>query len=278
MRFRIPNASVRFSLVMSSHLENDNLEPEDDLLEELLSFGEDYQSQGFPNPDRQDCPGERVIRKALGSGKLLDESIREHLLVCSPCFNEFKKARTESNHKPQFKVMVASAGVIFVLILSLVAVFFLVNDESKGDSEIVKAIPNQDLGIARTADMPRTDVSTETPSSEPVLPLPKRTIETITFDSSANNIDRSGGGVGSRKSIPAERVNVTVSLAEGSPAGVYRINLLDEFGRSLYPEIKTTSDGVKVTASIDLSRLRGPARLCVGAGDEVPDCFSVFVD
>lgn len=63
--------------------------------EQIIEFAREYHADDFPNPSRNDCPSKDVLMKIVESGKLPDESLRLHLLNCSPCFQDFRSMRSE---------------------------------------------------------------------------------------------------------------------------------------------------------------------------------------
>jgi hypothetical protein len=262
---------------MSNDFENQNRQPTDDLLEGLLSLGEEYQSSDFPNPEREGCPDHGALVKAVRSRRLLDESLREHILVCSPCFSEFKALKEQSKNPSFPKVMVAGIGALVVVTLSLAGVFLLSSSEPDEPRAIAKIEVDErpypgSSDIEKTLLDPDTTVNDSGTSSRPITKK-----KSYRFDAASNTTERGGNSSVPRQSLRSEKVDISITLPMGSPSGVYRISLLDEFGRTLSSEINTRSDGVRVTVSINLAGLQGPARLCVGAGDEVPECFPVII-
>lgn len=260
---------------MSSFLGNQGGEPKEDFIDELLEFGDEYQTNDFPNPDREDCPDGDALSKAARSGRVLDENLREHILTCSPCFTEFKNLRNASTPRLYPKVMVAGIGAFTVVIFVAIA-FFLFADWSSKDGTQVSG--NKTTGKAESSE----PTSAPPLQKDPTKELTEKSdtakdIRTFSFDIASNNVDRGGMKNSERKSLPAENVKIYVRLADGSPSGLYTISLLDEFGRSLSSETGAKSDGVTLTTRLDLTRLGGPARLCIAAGDEIPDCFSILI-
>jgi hypothetical protein len=60
--------------------------------EELIDFAQEYFSADFPNPGRVGCLGSERLSAAAGSGDLMNEELRKHLLGCSECYREFRAA------------------------------------------------------------------------------------------------------------------------------------------------------------------------------------------
>ncbi len=56
---------------------------------DLLDFAHSYLSEGFPNPDRQGCPPDAVLRSLALSPTESEPAVTEHLAACSPCFARY---------------------------------------------------------------------------------------------------------------------------------------------------------------------------------------------
>lgn len=264
-------------LAMSKFPEYQDGKTEDDGIQKLLEFSEDYQSQDFPNPNGEGCPSESTLKKEARSGRLLDESLREHILTCSPCFNTFKKFRNTSIAPPISKTMVAGIGAFLVLIIAGCTLFFLYTGSSSPDDEIVKLESQSESGIVEPTERKSDPPAAGSPSQKSDLSRSESIPPTFRFSVESNGVDRGRLGQTPRRKLPSGRINFEVKLPDGSPTGLYRVTILDEFGRSLAPEIITSSDGSRFVTQLNLAQLQGPARLCVSAGDEVPDCFAVLI-
>jgi hypothetical protein len=57
--------------------------------QDLFDFGRAYLSEAFPNPDRQGCPTDEMLRRLAMRPTQSDASITDHLTCCSPCFNAY---------------------------------------------------------------------------------------------------------------------------------------------------------------------------------------------
>src|SRR6266478_3987006 len=69
---------------------------------DFLDFARSYLSEAFPNPDRQGCPPDAVLRSVAFNPPGAEPAVTEHLTACSPCFRrygeflaELKSQRTE---------------------------------------------------------------------------------------------------------------------------------------------------------------------------------------
>jgi hypothetical protein len=55
----------------------------------LLDFARSYLSDSFPNPDRQGCPPDDVLRILARQPTQSDKSLSDHVTCCSPCFKAY---------------------------------------------------------------------------------------------------------------------------------------------------------------------------------------------
>lgn len=81
--------------------------------------------EGYPNPDRRDCPGYDVLR-AIASGKLTLEEAEpwiQHLSSCSPCTQEFSQIRKNLRKRTVRRFSAIAATV--VLVISVLCWIFL---------------------------------------------------------------------------------------------------------------------------------------------------------
>jgi len=58
---------------------------------DLLDFARVYLSEAFPNPDRQGCPPDDVLRSLSSNPRAFDSTVTEHLATCSPCFRRYSE-------------------------------------------------------------------------------------------------------------------------------------------------------------------------------------------
>jgi hypothetical protein len=57
--------------------------------QDFLAFGRVYLSEAFPNPDREGCPPDEMLRLLANRSTGSDISIIDHVICCSPCFNGY---------------------------------------------------------------------------------------------------------------------------------------------------------------------------------------------
>ncbi len=55
----------------------------------FLEIGNRHLAEDFPNPSRQGCPGDSVLKHAAEQPAQMSEEILDHITLCSPCYNLF---------------------------------------------------------------------------------------------------------------------------------------------------------------------------------------------
>src|SRR5882762_2015540 len=62
---------------------------------DLLDFARSYLSEAFPNPDREGCPRDAVLRSLAFNPTDAEPAVTEHLAACSPCFSRYGELLAE---------------------------------------------------------------------------------------------------------------------------------------------------------------------------------------
>ncbi|MBK7705986.1 MAG: hypothetical protein IPJ30_09450 [Acidobacteria bacterium] len=288
-----------------------------DLAEEIIDFAREYRSESFPNSDCIGCPTHPTLVAVARSGELPDPEIREHLLFCSPCFNEFRTARdsaatpatTAARSSWAFWPLSAVAEIRYPLGLAVTAgavlvafamLSYLIVLDSK--PELAKATTTGQTGgispFSNTVvdDVNRPDVrlkqnsvdsvSQKSPAAEAKNEVTGRGKTSLnrTTDRSYElrvidaTVLRSGSSAAEAVyTLPAKKINLEVKLPEGSRRGKYEVSLRDEFGKPQIANQTVKSNGKSLAVKLDLGGRRGPVRLCVAPDGEIPDCFSIEV-
>jgi hypothetical protein len=84
--------------------------------ERLLAAGRSVFSTAFPNPNREGCPGQEIIR-AIALRKVDLAQHRDfmvHMSRCSPCFNDYAAFREEASKQKRRRLLTAVAAVFVV--------------------------------------------------------------------------------------------------------------------------------------------------------------------
>lgn len=76
-------------------------------------------AEAFPNPNREGCPDDSVLRRIKAGVMPLAEAapFLEHLGRCSDCFRSFRELKRETQQQKRFKAVYGFAGVVLIVIL-----------------------------------------------------------------------------------------------------------------------------------------------------------------
>ena len=55
----------------------------------FLELGRKHLAEDFPNPTRQGCPQEDVLRLLAEQPKTVEDSVLDHITLCSPCYRAY---------------------------------------------------------------------------------------------------------------------------------------------------------------------------------------------
>ena len=55
----------------------------------FLEIGNRHLAEDFPNPTRQGCPDDSVLKLAAEQPAQMSEETLDHITLCSPCYNIF---------------------------------------------------------------------------------------------------------------------------------------------------------------------------------------------
>jgi hypothetical protein len=256
--------------------------------EELVSLAQEYFSHEFPNSGR-DCPSPGEIVELIESGKLPDDALLEHLLVCSRCFvtyterlqrsrdtqpvvDSLRRRISELLHDPRLRVLVASLPVLLITVL---AVFYF---RSNNPPEKVTLV-NSPVEVVNT----NSNAVTTAPAS-PVQIDPSTKIEEAMHVARIDlrNYSRQRGGETGEEPPPVQLEQkptpFTITLPEDSPAGTYSVSILDAFGKVIKTRNSYSADGKRLTATLNLDNLRNQKyRLCVSRSSEPPNCYPIVI-
>jgi len=73
----------------------------------------------YPNPTRQGCPGDGVVRRIAERKELIKDDHWEHITHCSPCYAEFLRYKEESrqeegNRQRRFRLQIIAAACLVI--------------------------------------------------------------------------------------------------------------------------------------------------------------------
>lgn len=103
---------------------------------------------------------------------------------------------------------------------------------------------------------------------------------TVTIDLEKNSLLRSSDATSGETTIklPAARNRLNVVLPANSPKALYKLSVVDAFGRELLSRSAASADGKRLTTNIDMRALSASKyRLCVSLTAEAPDCYPFIV-
>ena len=101
---------------------------------DFLEFGRAYLAEAFPNPEREGCPPDQLLRLLAYKPQQTDVLIADHITCCSPCFNAYmaylEHARIEEREssKSRHPIWVSRSAVlasVACLIVIVISVFFV---------------------------------------------------------------------------------------------------------------------------------------------------------
>ena len=55
----------------------------------FLEIGNRHLAEDFPNPTRQGCPGDSILKQAAEHPAQMSDETLNHITLCSPCYNTF---------------------------------------------------------------------------------------------------------------------------------------------------------------------------------------------
>lgn len=82
----------------------------------LVEIGRRIFAESFPNPTREGCPSQQVLRAMAFRQRQLpiSEAPVDHLTICSPCFQDYSRYRRQAQQRAVFSVAIAAAAVLFI--------------------------------------------------------------------------------------------------------------------------------------------------------------------
>lgn len=82
----------------------------------LVELGRRLFAEHFPNPSRQECPSQQVLRAMAFRQRQLPigEAPVDHLTICSPCFQDYSRYRRQAQQRAIFNGLIAAAAVFII--------------------------------------------------------------------------------------------------------------------------------------------------------------------
>jgi hypothetical protein len=111
---------------------------------------EEFLLNAYPNPGRDGCPGDEVLKQLAGKKLPIDHPAVMHVGRCSPCYREFKAFQGQLLRRQALVRIAATAAVI--AILSCISTYFFLRQPWR-DNQVRQANVNlQEHPVFRGAD------------------------------------------------------------------------------------------------------------------------------
>jgi len=259
--------------------------------ENLILAAQNHFAIAYPNGRRVGCPAPDVIMAARPDLPPGDE-LRAHLFSCSECFNGYSAAlrnhyqRTTSDSAADWRTQLFRALSrwrlpIFAGVAAAVLLVVSLRIQRREPSETSQSIQSrsQPTRVA-SADLPLTPVPPAPTVGRPPAPPHEepRPAERLAINLDLNRYRALGDSIrgDSRreeekkiKLLPL-RALLQLRLRDGSEAGLYRISVVDPYGKRLTGASARSRSGKSLDAVLDLRRAARMAhRLRVERGDDM---------
>lgn len=249
--------------------------------DEFVSLAREYFAGDFPNPERKGCPPRADLEATIQSGKLPDDTLRQHLFGCSQCFSLYQQIRDTRRdaHAPFwqrasefiFAQKLILGPVFAVLVVAGIAVLYFTS----------KTPQPQVAEVDHTRGAWNADVSpTVKPSPEPAATQPEPAPVSVARVDLRDYTLRRGNESSTTEPLPVKQgmIAFSIMLPEGSPAGAYSVSLLDAFGKTLRSRGASSPDGKKLSTTLNLTFPENQKyRLCVSRANEPPNCYPIII-
>jgi hypothetical protein len=161
----------------------------DDEFHELLRLVQEAALQGYPNPERRNCPGSRILEEVAAAPAPFKHPAYEHIKRCSPCLKEMLDLRGErirtrraASLKWQKRAATIVAVSLFVAGICLVVLHNPSKKYSPGPvsnkSKTIQRIPTAQIPAVIPLDFRALAAQrgTEPPSQQQIWHIPSRLV------------------------------------------------------------------------------------------------------
>ena len=253
--------------------------------DELISSARDYFASDFPNPERRGCPRQAEIEKSIKLRELPDDELRAHLLACSDCFVLYRQLLDVHRELPlvplrrrfvdwvwQRRVFILAPSLVALLLIAIVALYVKTRSPQNSSSSAQHSTSAGSINLSTTVTpTPAPAVARDNSVQEPVH-VARVDLRDYTLRRGAGEQEQSPLHVSARQTLFA------ITLPKGSPAGAYSVLLLDAFGKTVRTRSAQSSDGDKLSTTLNLQNLTEKKyRLCVVRMDEPPICYPILI-
>lgn len=261
--------------------------------EAFVASAQEHFANAFPNPQREGCPAAGVIQTIVKSERLPDDALQAHLFGCSECFNRYRSAvriwQMEKQRAARlgrhsiwemfwnWRVPVGIAATALLLSASL----WLGRTSSPQPNQL-DFQPTPLASLVAKGPQPEPVGATSPTPAKPALPNAQPPLLAVKVDlneyRSLGAQQRNSNEADSPVTLHRARLRLRLTLRENSPAGNYRISVLEN-GRLRATASARSRDGNTLPIVLDLRHVVGPqARLRIeraGQNDVAPDEYQV---
>jgi hypothetical protein len=110
----------------------------------LIEAGRRYYSTAFPNPERVGCPDKATLEACLRRqiARATSQQIDEHMMQCSPCFNDYVRLREARDRSARQRKLAAIAALIVLAVASWIALRLL---KSRSQAPAPSTVQNKNV-------------------------------------------------------------------------------------------------------------------------------------
>jgi hypothetical protein len=180
-----------------------------------------------PNPERKGCPEPKVLRdvafhRNIGTQEQF-EAIMDHLTKCSACVRDHMSFVEEYQEKKKRNQQIQRAmlGLVAVLVISL-GIWVVLRTRPKQEVAVQPSVPKQQESVNPVA----PDTSNHKNNPPQIAQL-----ESVTIEIPAKL--RGSAETGNPIVLSRGKLNVEFRMPLGSPEGKYKLQILDNSGKSL---------------------------------------------
>ncbi len=273
---------------------SEEISPEADA---FIASAQDHFAHAFPNPGRAGCPGDGAIQAVVQSEQVPSDVLQAHLFGCSECFNEYRTAvrAWREQKKPAADLdwraiwgtfwnwrTLAGATTALLLLSAGLWVWFASSPQSNqvrsqpslAASVVAENIQPEPAGTISPTPLAGTRQSSVNKGS--LLALNRDLNDYRSLGSQR----RGGGEAESPIPLPRAYIRLLLTLPENSPAGSYRVSLLED-GRTRDAVTARSRNRQTLQIILDLRRVVGSqARLSIeraGQSDVSPLEYNVEI-
>jgi hypothetical protein len=173
----------------------------------LVEIGRRIFAENFPNPTREGCPSQQVLRAMAFRHRQLpiNNAPVDHLTICSPCFQEYSRYRKQAQQRTILSGAIAAAAVLAIIGAGLW------------------------VGVVRPGSSSRSAADLRVAPPPPQQHPPQQPVVEARLDlrrwSPIRGEEGTGAGTSPELRLPRSRLRLTVLLPIGSEEGAYDIVL-----------------------------------------------------